>query len=260
MTGVQTCALPICFEQAEATYAKALGLNRALAPAANLGEAVNLGNLARLRFRQGAYAEAEAGMRDAIRRNEHQLGADYEDNGRSYDRACLAQILIARGHLDEAREIAGDALAEARANHPEANPDIVFALTVDARLMAARGDWERASALAGSAVAMDASLDDQGSERAIRARLLFGEILHKLGRDGEARPQLTAALAATDAMTPAPPALIAHISGELAHVAASLGDGAAAARMRERAQASLVGVTHGQNAERNEVLQLLAQE
>ena len=54
---------------------------------------MNLGNLARLRFRQGAYAEAEAGVRDAILRKEHLLGADYEDNGRSYDRACLAEIL-----------------------------------------------------------------------------------------------------------------------------------------------------------------------
>ncbi len=248
------------FEQAQATYAKALDLNRALAPAADLGETVNLANLARLRFRQGDVAEAEAGMRDAIQRKEHLLGADYEDNGRSHDRAGLAEILIARGHLDEARELADDALAEARARHPEANPDIAFALTVDARLMAARGDWQRASALAGSAVAMDASLADQVSERAIRARLLFGEILHKLGRDGEAGPQLKGALAAADAMTPPPPALAAHIAGELAHVAASLGDHASAARLRVQAQASLAAVAPGQNAERNEVLQLLAQE
>ncbi len=247
-------------EQAQATYEEALALNRALAPTANLGEAVNLGNLARLRFRQGAYAEAEAGMRDAIQRKEHLLGADYEDNGRSYDRACLAEILIARGHLDEAREIAGDALAEARAGHPDANPDIAFAFTVDARLIAARGDWEHASVLAGSAVAMDDLLADQGSERAIRARLLFGEILHKLGRDGEARSELKDALAAADAMTPVQPALAAHIAGELAHVAASLGDRTAAARMRERAQAALARGAHGQNAERSEVLQLLTQD
>ena len=248
------------FEQAQASYAKALALNRALAPASDLAETVNLGNLARLRFRQGAYAEAEAGMRDAIQRKERLLGADYEDNGRSYDRACLAEILVARGQLDEAREIADDALAEARASHPEASPDIAFALTVDARLVAALGDRERAAALAGSAVAMDASLADQGSERAIRGRLLFGEILHRLGRDGEARPQLKGALAAADAMTPALPALTAHIAGELAQVATSLGDRGAAARMRERALASLAGVAQGQNAERNEVLQLLARE
>ena len=248
------------FEQAQAAYAKALVLNRALASAPNLGETVNLANVARLRFRQGAYAEAEAGLRDAIQRKEHLLGADYEDNGRSYDRACLAEILIARGHLDEAREIADDALAEARASHPEANPDIAFALTMHARLMAARGDLERASGLAGSAVAMDGLLGDQGSERAIRARLLLGEILHKLGRDGEARPQLEGALAAADAMTPAPPALVAHIAGELAHVDPPLGDSAAAARMRERALASLARIAQGQNAERNEVLQLLARE
>jgi serine/threonine-protein kinase len=247
-------------EQAQASYAKALDLNRALAPAANLGETVNLANLARLRFRQGAYADAEAGMRDAIQRKAHLLGTDYEDNGRSYDRACLAEILVARGHLDEAQEIANDALAEARTSHPEAHPDIAFALTVNARLMAARGDRERASMLVGSAVAMDALLADQDSERAIRARLLFGELLHKLGRDGEARPQLQDALAAAVAMAPAPPALVGHIAGELAHVAESLGDRSAAALMRERARTSLAGVTQGQNAERDEVLQLLAPE
>jgi len=248
------------FEQAQASYAKALELNRALAPASNLGETMNLANLARLRFRQGAYADAEAGMRDAIQRNEHLLGTDYEDNGRSYDRACLAEILVARGHLDEAQQIANDALAEARASHPEANPDIAFALTVNARLMAARGDRERASMLAGGAVAMDALLADQDSERAIRARLLFGELLHELGRDGEARSQLQGALAAAGAMTPAPPALVGHIAGELARIAASLGDRPAAALMRERARTSLAGIAQGQNAERNEVLQLLAQE
>lgn len=248
------------FDQAQATYAKALALNRALAPASSLGETMNLANLARLRSRQGAYADAEAEMRDAIQRKERLLGTDYEDNGRSYDRACLAEILIARGNLDEAREIADSALAEARASHPEASPDIAFALAVDARLMAARGDLERASVLAGSAVAMHASLADQASERAIRARLLSGEILHKLGRHGEARSQLEGALAAADALAPAPPALVAHIASALAQVAASLGDGAAAARMRERARAALAGVAPGENAERGEVVLLLARE
>ncbi len=61
-------------------------------------------------------------------------------------------------------------------------------------------------------------------------------------------------------MTPAPPALVGHIAGELAHVAVSLGDRSAAARMRERAHTSLAGITQGQNVERNEVLQLLAPE
>ena len=247
------------FEQADATYAKSLALHGALTPTAGLGAIVSLANVARLRFRQGDYAAAEAGLRDAIQRKERLLGADYEDNGRSYDRACLAEILVARGQLDEALAIADDALAESRASHPESNPDVAFALTVDARLTAARGDRQRAVALAGSAVAMDAALADQGSERAIRARLLFGGLLHELGRDGEARLQLAGALAAAEAMTPAPPALVAHIAGELAQVATSLGDRAAAARMRERAQASLAGVAPGQNAERGEVMQLLAQ-
>ena len=247
------------FDQAEAAYAKAIALDRALVPAAALAESVALANLARLRFRQGDDAAAEAGLRDAIRRKERLLGADYQDNGRSYDRACLAEILVARGRLDEARELADGALAEARASRPEAHPDVAFALLVDARLMSALGDWQRAAALAGGAVAMDAARGDRGSERAIRARLLFGAILHRLGRDGEARSQLEAAREAADALAPAPPALVAHLAAESALVAASSRDRAAAARWRERAQASLAAVAQGRDAERAEVLQLLAQ-
>jgi len=188
------------------------------------------------------------------------LGADYEDNGRSYDRASLAEILMARGNLDEAREIAAEALAEAARRHPQAHPDVAFALVIDAELLAAGGDPARASALADRAVAMHVTLEDQGSEKAIRARLLLGEILHKLGQDGAARPQLQSALAATGAMTPAAPALAAHIEGDLARVAAALGDVATAARMRERAQAALAEVEEGQNAERGVVLRLVEQE
>jgi len=246
------------FDQADATYSKALDVNRSVAPSAALNEAINLANLARLRLRQGDYTEAEALLLDAIQRKQRMLGADYEDNGRAYDRACLAEVLVARGRLGEARAIAEDALAGTRARHPEAHPDIAFALTVNARVMAASGEWERASALAGSAVAMYAALANERSERAIRARLLFGESLRKLGRDSEAMSHLQGALAAADAMAPAPPALVAHIAGDLARVAGSLGDPATATRMRQRAQASLAEVAEGPNAERDAVVQLLA--
>ena len=241
------------FEQAHAFYVKAIGIDRALGPAADSSEAVSLANLARLRFRQGIYAEAEAGLRDAIERKQRTLGADYGDNGRSYDRASLAEILIARGHLDEARVIAAEALAEARRRHSEVHPDVAFALTVQAELMAANGMRERAVVLAGSAAAMYAALADQSSERAIRARLLYGEILQALGRNSAARPQLQSALAAADTMAPATPALVAHVEGELARVDASLGDRVAAARMSEQAQASLADVEAGPNAERDAV-------
>ena len=247
------------FEQAHAFYLKAIGVDRALAPAADLSEAVSLANLARLRFRQGVYAEAEAGLRDAIELQQRVLGADYEDNGRSYDRACLAEVLIARGHLDEAGMIAADALAEARRRHSEAHPDVAFALTVQAELMAANGTRERAAVLAGDAVAMYAALADQGSEKAIRARLLFGEILQTLGRNSAARPQLQSALAAAVTIAPTTPALVAHVEADLARVDASLGDRAAAARMHAQAQASLADVEAGPNAERNAVLHLLKQ-
>ena len=245
------------FDLAEATYAKALALNRAIVPVPELAQAVNLGNVAMLRWRQGADAEAEAGLRDAIARKERALGADYADNGRDYDRACLAEILVARGRLDEARDSADAAMAASRARHPEASPDTAFALAVQARVMLALGDPGHASTLADAAVAMGAQLADQGSERAIRTRLLSGEILHGLGRDGDARAQLESALASADAMRPAPPALVAHLAGELARVDGALGIEAAAAQMRARAQAALGEVARGPDAERDQVLRAL---
>jgi serine/threonine-protein kinase len=247
------------FDEAEAAYAKAIGMYRAVAQGPSIGEAVNLANLARLRFRQGAHAEAESLLRDAIARKQRLLGADYRDNGRGYDQACLAEILVARGQLDAAGPVAEGALAETRATHAGSSPDIVYALTADARLLAARGDWQQAAARSGNAVAMDTALADQGSERAIRARLLFGELLHRLGRDADAQAQLTATLAAVDAMTPAPPSLVAHAAGDLARVDAALGDRDAAARLRARAGSSLAAVT-GANGERDEVLRSLAQD
>ena len=245
------------FAQAEANYAKAIALNRALAPSTDLGWATNLANLARLRFREGDYAAAEAGLRDSIERKQRLLGADYDDNGRAYDQAWLAEILVARGRTGEARTIAADALAAARARYPEASPDVAFALAVDARRMAADGDVEHACAQAASAVAMYAALADETSERSIRARLLLGGLLHRAGRDGAAKPPLQAALAAAEATTPQVPALVAHVAAETARVDAALGDRAAAAHLRERAQRALAAVAAGPDAERDAAALLL---
>lgn len=209
-------ALEDKFDEAGAFYAKAIAVDRALAPEAAFSEAVSLGNLAQLHFRQGAYAEAEEGFRDAINRKQHLLGADYGDNGRSHDRANLTEVLIARGRLDEARTIADEALAEARLRHRDAHPDVAFALTVEAELMAASGARERAAAFAGEAVAMYAALADQDSEKSIRARLLYGEILQAIGRSTEAELPLTTALASAETISPRATALVAHLKADLA--------------------------------------------
>ncbi len=246
------------FGVATAFYAKSMAVDQALAPTAALNQAVSLGNLAQLHSRQGAYAEAEAGLRDAIQRKQHLLGADYGDNGRSYDRSCLAEILIARGRFDEARTIADQALAEALRRHREAHPNVAFALTVEAELMAASGDRERASTFAGKAVAMYAALADQGSEKAIRARLLLGEMLQALDRSAEALPQLESALASAGAITPRAAALVAHTKADLARVHAALHNRSAADRFRAEAKESLAGIPAGPNSERDATLRLIA--
>ncbi len=246
------------FDEAQSRYLQALALARSRAPATGLSEAVVIANLARLRHRQGDEAAAEAGLRTAIDLKQRLLGADYADNGRSYDRACLAEVLVARGRLDEARTLADDALADARARHPEAHPDIAFALATQARVRVASGDLAQAATLADQAVALDTLLADQDSEKAIRTRLLSGQTLRQLGRTGDAVPPLQAALASAEAMAPQQPALVAHLAAELAAAATSSGDEATATRMRGLARASLGQVAPGRCAERDAVVRLLA--
>ncbi|AIF48686.1 protein kinase domain-containing protein [Dyella japonica] len=246
------------YDEAAAFYTKSIAIDQALAPSSGLNEATSIGNIGKLRFRQGAYAEAEARLRDSIERRQRLLGVDYADNGRAYDHACLAEVLIARGDFTGARAALDDALAESRQRHRDAHPDTAFALAVDAELMATAGDDERAATLAGQAVDMYATLGDRQSEKAIRARLVYGDILQVLGRQAEAASQLDAALAAANAAEPAPPALVARIAADLAHVDASLGDRTATERLREQARASLANAEAGPNTDRDAAVHLLA--
>lgn len=246
------------FEQADALYGKSIVVDQALAPEAAISEAVSIGNRARIRFRQGAYADAEADLREAIQRKQQLLGADYEDNGSSYDHASLVEVLIAGGHFDEARTIADKALADARRRHREAHPDVAFALTVEAELMVATGDKLRAAAFAGQAVAMYTALADQRSEKAIRARIMFGEIQQSLGRSADAKSQLESAFAAAVAIAPNPMSLVAHAEADLARIDTALGEPAAAGQLHAEAEASLATIRPGPNAERDATRRLLA--
>jgi serine/threonine-protein kinase len=246
-------------DEASVFYARSIALDQALAPSAQLNAAVSLGNLARIRFRQGAYATAEAGFRDAIERKQRLLGADYDDNGRSYDRASLAEVLLARSRFDEARPLVATALAQARQRHRGAHPDLAFALTVAAELAAAQGDRESAAALAEEAVATYAALADAGSDKAIRARLLFGEILLSLNRDSGAKAQFEVALAATRAIEPRASALVVRAASDLARVDVALGDQAAALQLRAEAAASFTEIPPDRSTERDAAIGFIAE-
>jgi serine/threonine-protein kinase len=246
------------FDEAGVFYAKSLAIDQALAPAGALNQAISIGNLARLHFAQGALAEADAGLRESINRKQAQLGADYADNGRSYDRACLAEVLISRKRLDEAQLTIDAALAEARQRHRGAHPDIAFALAVEAELMAARGAKERAVTVAEEAAAMYASLDDRHSEKAIRASLLLGDTLQALGRYHDAATQLGKALNAAEAITPRATALMALIDADLARVDDSLNQQAAGHQRRAEATTLLAELEAGPNSDRDAATRLLA--
>ncbi|QNK02027.1 serine/threonine-protein kinase [Dyella telluris] len=246
------------YDEAYAFYTKSLAIDRALTPAPALTEATSIGNIGKLRFRQGAYDEAESRMRDAIERRQRLLGVDYADNGRSYDLTCLAEILIARGNLDDARRSLDNALAEDRQRHHDAHPDTAFALAVEAELMEARGEHEHAAILAAQAVDMYATLADHASDKAIRAGLLYGDILQSLGRNREAAQQLDGTLANARAASPETPALVARLAADLARVDAALGDRVTPDRLRADARASLSRVEAGPNVDRALAEHLLA--
>lgn len=217
-------------DEAADFYTESIAVDRAVAPDGSLNEAVTLGNLARIRYRQHEYADAEAGFRHAIERKQRLLGADYRDNGRSYDRACLAEILIARGRFAEARSLVDEALSEAHERHHGPHPDIAFALTVEARLLLALGQRNEAAARAGEAVATYAALSDLGSDKAMRARLLHSEILQGLGRIDEAKRELEDVLATAKATEPPAASLIGRAQADLAHRDERFGENAAVRR------------------------------
>ena len=246
------------FDEAGVFYAKSLAIDQALAPAGALNAAISIGNLARLHFAQGEYAAAEAGLRESIDRKQALLTTDYADNGRSYDRACLAEVLIARKRLDEAQLTTDSALLDARQRHRDAHPDTAFALTVEAEWIAAQGEKERAATVAAEAVAMYASLDETHSEKAIRAALLLGDTLQTLGRNKEAAVQLDKALDAAQAITPRATALIALIDAHLTHVDDALNQHAAAEQRRAEATSLLAGMEAGPNNDHDAATRLLA--
>ncbi|MDR3446384.1 MULTISPECIES: serine/threonine-protein kinase [unclassified Dyella] len=245
-------------DEALAFYTKSIAVDQALKPASVPTEAISISNIAKLRFRQGAYAEAEAGMRDAIARRQRLLGVDYIDNGRGYDRTYLAEMLIACGRFDEARAEADGALAEARHRYRDAHPDTAFALTAKAELLAATGDYEHAVAFGAQAVEIYTALDDERSEKAIRARIVYADALQELGRDREAAVQLDDALSAAHSNVPNTSVLVARIEADLAHVDAALGDKTSAENLRADARVMLANAEAGPNTDRETATHLLA--
>jgi serine/threonine-protein kinase len=101
------------------------------------------------------------------------------------------------------------------------------------------------------------ALADQGSEKSVRARLLYADILKALGHNDEAVRHLDNALGAANTTVPKSTALIAHLQADLARVDAALGDNASAGRLRAEAQTSLADIPAGPNTDRDAALRQL---
>ena len=125
-------------------------------------------------------------------------------------------------------------------------------------MFASCGERDGAATHAGAAVATYAALRDAGSERAIRAYLLYAEILQDLGRDSEAKPQFEHALAAAKADLPNTAALVARAAAGLARVEGALGDGAAARSHRAEAESALAAVLPQPSTDRDMAARLVA--
>jgi tetratricopeptide (TPR) repeat protein len=240
------------------TYRQSLALDRALFPAGDLNGAVSLGNIARVRFDQGLYTEAEADMREAIAQKTHLLGADYRDSNDDYDKANLARILIPLTRFDEAQALLDAALADGRKRRGERHVDIAFALFVQAQLNAARGDHTRAVASARESVTMYGALLPPTHAKAIAARLALGEELDTTREFAQAQTVFAAVLADVRATSPPIPSTLARALVDLAQTDDALGLVADAHKLRIEARASEAAIPPGRNVEHERIKRLLA--
>lgn len=88
------------------------------------------------RRRQSEWKAAEAAHRRAV-----DFSREDSDRRRGALRAVwLANVMRQRGRFRDAEVVMGSALPTLRANSPEADPDVAFALTVQARILRGRGD------------------------------------------------------------------------------------------------------------------------
>jgi len=239
-------------------YRRALAMDRTLFPGGDLNGATTLANIARVRFDQGLYVEAEGAMREAIAQKTRLLGSDYADNGDDYDEANLARMLIALGKFDEAQLWLDAVLADGDRRHGGRHADVAFALFVQAQLFAARGDHVQAASRARKAVALYDALMPAGYAKATAARLQLGEELQALGHSVEAQSVFGSALAQARVAVPPVPVVLAHALADVAGADAGLGDTAQAQALRRQARAVIDAMPAGRNAERDAVDRLLA--
>ncbi|GAA0719426.1 serine/threonine-protein kinase [Dokdonella soli] len=240
-------------------YQQSIALGRRIFANGDLNSAIALTNVAGVRFEQGLYADAEVTMRSGIAEKTRLLGADYIDNDCDYDKASLARILIPLGRLDEAQGLLDEAIAEGHRRRGGSHADVAFALVVQARLLAARGDHAQAATSAREAVALYGALEQPNSSKAIAALLVLGENLRALDRNSEARTILSAALDNARASSPPAPSMLVRALTELARTEDALGHSANALELRTEARASIPSIPPGRNIERDEAKRWLAE-
>jgi serine/threonine-protein kinase len=240
-------------------YQQSIALDRRIFPDGGLNLPVSLANIARVRFDQGLYADAEATMREAIVDKIRLLGSDYSDNNDDYDKASLARILIPLGKLDEAQTLLDEALADGRKRHNGKQIDVAFALIVEAQLLAVRGDHAQAADRAREAVALYAERMPANYSKATAARLTLGENLQALGQYAQARTIFAAALAYARSTDPPVLSIVARALADLARTDEALGRPEEARPLRTEARLLIADMPPGRNVERDEVKRLLAE-
>jgi len=246
-------------DDAADSYGRAMAMDAQLFPDGDLNGAITLASIARVRYEQGLYVDAETTLRDAIAEKTRLLGADYADNGEDYDKAMLARTLIALGRLDQAQGLLDAVLIARHERSGRRQIDIAFALVVQARLLALRGDPVAAAARARDAVALYEASMPPGYARTTAARLELGEHLQAIGAAGEARSVFGAALAAARTTMPPVPAVLARAMADLAGADRALGDDDAANALRAQARQLVAAMPPGRNVERDEVNRLLVE-
>jgi CHAT domain-containing protein/tetratricopeptide (TPR) repeat protein len=176
------------YAESEAVYRHAFDMSRATfhadsietnTPAQHLVEALRL---------QGKLTEAEAIERDMIafvhRINGSKSGGTLDVNGASL--VELALILELQGRFDEALHSATQGLKELKDFLPKEDTDVALAGVTLARLLAVKGQYTRAIALAQDAIPYLEKGLGANHRKTLRAKMDLAAILDRMHRDVEA--------------------------------------------------------------------------
>jgi tetratricopeptide (TPR) repeat protein/predicted Ser/Thr protein kinase len=168
-------------DDAEAVIGRALSMRDLLAPqhAPILGGALT--NLGAIHYAAGRLDQAEAAFREGLAVFEEVEREDQRRVNLAITRGSLAQILAARGRLDEAGALFAEVVAEHRVAFGPQSPYLANVLTNSGEVLRQRGQLEEAEALLREALEIVQQKFGDEHERSAGVRRVLGLVRFERG-------------------------------------------------------------------------------